>query len=89
MKIACFALAWALVLCIAQPADAKSARVLGMSAMRASPGWSYPIVAVVPRGTLVNARNCISNGWCRVKWRGKSGWMEWKSLRIREIKRKV
>jgi uncharacterized protein YraI len=89
MKIACFALASALALGIVQPADAKSARVLGMSAMRTSPGWSYPIVAVVPRGKLVNARYCISNGWCRVKWRGKSGWIEWKSLRTHHIKRKV
>ncbi|WP_363318199.1 SH3 domain-containing protein [Bradyrhizobium sp.] len=57
--------------------------------MRASPGWSYPTVAVVPRGALVNARYCISNGWCRVEWRGQLGWINGKSLRTRHLKRKV
>lgn len=89
MRMACCALASALALCSVESADARSARLLGISAMRVSPGWSYPIVAVVPRGALVNARYCISNGWCRVKWRGKLGWIEGKSLRTRDIRRRV
>lgn len=90
MKVICSALASALALClIAEPAHAKPARLLGMFAMRASPGWSYPIVALLPRGSLVNARYCISNGWCRVEWRGQLGWINRKSLRTRNLKRKV
>ncbi len=89
MRIACCTLAWVFALFFIEPADAKSARTFGMSAMRASPGWTYEIIAVVPRGTLVNARYCISNGWCRVEWRGKRGWIEGKSLRTRDIKRRA
>jgi len=81
------ALSVALGLLVA-PAEAKPAKTLGMSAMRVSPGKSYPIVAVVPRGTVVNARYCISNGWCRVKWRGRLGWVDGKSLRTRHLTRK-
>jgi uncharacterized protein YraI len=69
-------------------ADAKPARMLDMFAMRASPAWSYRIVAVVPRGALVDARYCISNGWCRVKWRDKLGWVKAESLRTRLLRRK-
>lgn len=89
MRIVCCALVSALAFSIVGPVEAKPARLPGMYAMRASPGWSYPVVAVVPRGALVNARYCISNGWCRVKWRGKLGWIERNSLRTREIERKV
>ena len=89
MRIACCALACVLAFSLVESAEARSARLLAMSAMRASPGWSYPVVAIVPRGALVNARYCISNGWCRVRWRGKRGWIEWKSLRTQEIRRKV
>jgi uncharacterized protein YraI len=90
MRIACAAIASAMAFCLfVASADAKPARLLGMAAMRVSPGESYPIVAVVPRGKIVNARYCISNGWCRVEWRGKLGWINGKSLRTRRLKRKV
>ena len=55
--------ALSLVFCIiAGTADARPARLVDAFAMRTSPGWSYPIVAIVPDGSLVNARYCISNG---------------------------
>ena len=86
----CSILASAVALClIAAPAAAEPARVLGVFGMRASPGWRHPTIAVVPRGALVNASYCISNGWCRVEWRGQLGWIPGKSLRIRDLKRKV
>lgn len=80
----------ALMFClVATTADAKPARLVGAFAMRTSPAWSYPIVAVVPSGALVDARYCISNGWCRVKWRGQFGWIDGKWLRTRHLKRKA
>lgn len=46
-----------LVYCLlAATADAAPARLVGTFAMRTSPAWDYPIVAVVPSGALVNAR---------------------------------
>ena len=90
MRNTCSILASAVALClIAAPAAAEPARVLGVFGMRASPGWRHPTIAVVPRGALVNASYCISNGWCRVEWRGQLGWSPGKSLRIRDLKRKV
>jgi len=73
----------------AAPAHAAHARTTANVNMRASPGVSYPIVDVVPRGALVNARYCISNGWCRVTWRGNKGWINERYLRVRGLKRKV
>ncbi|NPU13142.1 SH3 domain-containing protein [Bradyrhizobium sp. 83012] len=79
----------ATLLCLSvSSVEASPARVLNMAAMRASPGTSYAIVAVVPRGKIVNARYCISNGWCRVKWRGRLGWINGKLLRTRLIHRR-
>jgi uncharacterized protein YraI len=90
MKIVCSALSSVVAICLfVATADAKPARLLGMAAMRVSPGGSYPIVAVVPRGKIVDARYCISNGWCRVEWRGRLGWINGKLLLTRQIKRKV
>jgi uncharacterized protein YraI len=86
MKIRYCGVALALVFCIGfGPADAKPGKLRGMFAMRASPGWSYPIVAVVPSGALADVRYCISNGWCRVKRRGQFAWINGKSLRTRNI----
>lgn len=71
------------------PVQAEKARAIATVNMRASPGASYAIVDVVPRGALVNARYCISNGWCRVNWRGNRGWINGRYLRTRLLKRKV
>ncbi|CCD91575.1 exported hypothetical protein [Bradyrhizobium sp. ORS 375] len=79
----------AAILCLSMSsAEASPARVLNMAAMRASPGTSYAVIAVVPRGKIVNARYCISNGWCRVKWRGRIGWINGKLLRTRLLQRR-
>ena len=73
------------------PADlagAAPARTVANVNLRASPGASYAIVNVVPRGKLVNARYCISNGWCRVEWRGNKGWINGRYLRTRDLQRR-
>jgi uncharacterized protein YraI len=73
----------------AVPAHAEHARAISNANMRIAPGISYPVVDIVPRGALVNARYCISNGWCRVTWRGNRGWINGRYLRIRSLKRKA
>ncbi|MDP1584528.1 MAG: SH3 domain-containing protein [Bradyrhizobium sp.] len=73
------------------PADlarAEPARTVANVNLRASPGASYSIINVVPRGKLVNARFCISNGWCRVEWRGSKGWINGRYLRTKNLKRR-
>lgn len=67
---------------------AAAARTIANVNLRASPGVSYSILNVVPRGTLVNARYCISNGWCRVEWRGSKGWISGRYLRTKGLKRR-
>lgn len=71
------------------PAYAASARTLANVNMRASPGTSYAVVNIVPRGARVKASYCISNGWCRVTWRGNRGWIAGRYLNVRNIKRRV
>ena len=89
MKIVILILAASTLALSAGPVQAEKARATATVNMRASPGKSFAIVDVVPRGTLVNARYCISNGWCRVNWRGNRGWIYGRYLRTRLLKRKV
>lgn len=77
------------IILTAVPAQAEYARTISNVNMRTSPGISYSVVDIVPRGALVNARYCISNGWCRVTWRGNEGWINGRYLRIRTLKRKA
>jgi uncharacterized protein YraI len=88
MKLSLAGVAVALLCLSFSSAHATPARVLNMAAMRASPGKSYKMIAVVPRGKIVNARYCISNGWCRVKWRGRLGWINGALLRTRLLHRR-
>jgi uncharacterized protein YraI len=68
---------------------ADAARTTVNVNLRASPGVSFSIVDIVPRGSLVNARYCISNGWCSVRWQGSKGWINGRYLRTRHLKRKA
>jgi uncharacterized protein YraI len=67
-------------------AQARPARVAMSVNMRTSPGVSYSIVDIIPGGAIVNARYCISNGWCRVEWRGRRGWINRKYLMVRRLR---
>ena len=89
MKMAIVVLAALTLGWSAGPVWAEKARTIATVNMRASPGASYSIIDVVPRGALINARYCISNGWCRVKWRGNRGWINGRYLRTQLLKRKV
>jgi uncharacterized protein YraI len=77
-----------LVLCLSGgEVRAETARTVANVNLRASPGVSFSIINIVPRGKLVNARYCISNGWCRVEWRGSKGWIKGRYLRANPKRR--
>src|SRR5215207_1600949 len=50
--------------------------------IRAGPGNRYPVVAVVPDGATVDVRRCRGS-WCRVAFRGGSGWAKRSYLAMR------
>jgi uncharacterized protein YraI len=77
------------LLVAAGTANAEPARARSNVNMRTAPGISFRVIQIVPKGKLVNARYCISNGWCRVEWRGHRGWIKGRYLRTRLIKRKA
>ena len=41
--------------------------------LRAGPGTDYPVIDAMPAGAHVNISNCTGS-WCRVSFRGESGW---------------
>lgn len=41
--------------------------------LRSGPGLGHPVIAAMPAGARVDAGSC-SGSWCRVTWRGRSGW---------------
>jgi len=53
-------------------AVAKPAYVATTVNLRAAPGTTNEIVAKIPGGSLVDAKDC-SDGWCAVTWQDKSG----------------
>jgi uncharacterized protein YraI len=56
----------------ATPALAKPAYVASTVNLRAAPGNTSEIVAKIPGGSLIDAKDC-SEGWCAVTWQEKSG----------------
>jgi uncharacterized protein YraI len=62
-------------------ATAEPALVVTDLNMRASPSTQYSILDVIPGGAIINARFCISNGWCRVSYDGRLGWVSGRYLR--------
>nr|WP_210295937.1 SH3 domain-containing protein [Rhizobium redzepovicii] len=58
---------------IAQAAEGYSTANVNM---RAGPSTRYPAVAVVPAGSPVEIRGCLSNvNWCDVEFYGGRGWV--------------
>jgi len=53
-------------------AAASPAYVASNVNMRSGPGTTNEIVTRIPGGSLVDANNC-KDGWCEVRWQGKSG----------------
>lgn len=55
-------------------AAAAPAAVERSANVRTGPGTGYPVVATLPRGSVVDAGPC-SGGWCRIAWDGGEGYM--------------
>ena len=53
-----------------QAAPARLARTVDL---RQGPGSGYPVIAVIPLGSLVDIGGC-QRRWCAVAWRGWTGY---------------
>lgn len=49
--------------------------------LRKAPGTGYEILALIPKGTRIDAGNC-RNGWCRVSWNGYDGYVAARNLSL-------
>lgn len=58
---------------IAGTGAASAATVQTDLNLRAGPGTNYQVIDAMPAGAQVRVRNC-SGSWCRVNFRGESGW---------------
>lgn len=68
----------AAALLVLAPAMAQAAEGYSMANvnMRAGPSTRYPAVAVIPAGSSVEIRGCLSNvNWCDVEFYGGRGWV--------------
>ena len=63
----------ALMMLSALGAQAAPARLAGNADLRQGPGSGYPIIAIIPRGSLVDVGGCQGR-WCTVVWRGWTGY---------------
>jgi uncharacterized protein YraI len=68
-----------LTLCVAALALGSTASAIAAQAyvvttvnLRAGAGTSHEIIAKIPAGSRVDAKDC-KDGWCAVSWQGKNG----------------
>lgn len=61
------------------PAWAAKGYTYERTALRAGPGAKHKVIAQIPEGDEIDMRDC-KNGWCRVKWNGKSGYARYDSI---------
>src|SRR5689334_109028 len=63
-----------LVLACWGPAQATPTAVSAEVNLRDSPNTTARILALIPKGTVVEATSC-TNGWCVVSWNGQQGYV--------------
>jgi len=63
----------AALLLAATGASAAPARTTADVNLREGPGTQYRVIASMPRGSLVDVRECV-RAWCEVGYRGRVGW---------------
>jgi uncharacterized protein YraI len=74
MSLARIAICAAALMTLTAPgAQAAPARVAGVIDLRQGPGSGYPVIAVIPIGSLVDVGGCQGR-WCAVAWRGWTGY---------------
>jgi uncharacterized protein YraI len=49
--------------------------------LRQAPASESKVLAVIPKGSAIQVGDC-SNGWCRVSWNGRGGYILTKSMRL-------
>jgi len=59
---------------LAVPAAANAAYTSGAVNIRSGAGTNHRVIAVAPPGAYVAVRKCVPR-WCRVTYRGITGWM--------------
>lgn len=60
-------------------ADALAHSLKSPATVRSGPGIQWPTIAQLPAGAKVNLSGCYSGwegGWCAVKWKGVSGYVQ-------------
>jgi uncharacterized protein YraI len=55
-------------------AAATPATVQKSTKVRAGPGAGYPVVASLPRRSVVDVAGC-TRGWCQIDWQGRQGYV--------------
>ena len=56
-------------------ANAKEERTSSNLNLRTGPGTHYPVIAVIPAGSLVDIVSC-GHEWCHLIWGGKPGYSD-------------
>jgi uncharacterized protein YraI len=49
--------------------------------LQQAPATESTVLAVVPKGSAIKVSDC-TNGWCRVSWNGRDGYILTKSMRV-------
>ena len=51
--------------------------------LQEAPAADSKVLALIPKGGAISVGDC-SNGWCRVSWNGRDGYILTKSMRLTE-----
>ncbi len=49
--------------------------------LKQAPAAESKVLAVIPKGSAITVGDC-SNGWCRVSWNGRDGYILTKEMRL-------
>ena len=69
----------ALIVSLAGCSD--SGTVTNEAKLQQSPAGSSKVLAIIPQGSAIGVGDC-SNGWCRVSWNGRDGYVLTKSVHL-------
>lgn len=55
--------------------------VMVQTDLKQAPAAESKVLAVIPKGSAITVGDC-SNGWCRVSWNGRDGYILTKEMRL-------